>query len=200
MPSGSGVSFSSSSQPSPERVLDVDRARALGLVAERVDLLLAVVAVRVERAVDYAYGVDGCVLHLRADCDERAEVEREGDESLLFRLEAFEQRLARVRVAVYDRERAAFERQRRSVLEHQPGHRPLPPLRLAEDRDARALHARLQDGYQRRAVAAHGDGLLDSVLEEVAYLAALSAAVRRPSCRSSSPRRPTPSSPPPPGR
>src|SRR5207247_4885991 len=34
------------------------------------------------------------------------------------------------------------------------------------------IHARLQDRNQGRAIARHGDRLLDAILEEIAYLAA----------------------------
>src|SRR5437762_3125241 len=88
--------------------LSTAATRALGLVRERVDFLLAVVVARGERAVLYADeegGRVGLVLVL-AHGDERAEVEREGDEALLRRLQPLQKGLARIRVAVNDGDRA----------------------------------------------------------------------------------------------
>jgi len=128
--------------------------------------------VRLEDAVAHPHEKRRLAGVLHAGAHERTQIEGETDEALLAGLEAFEQRFARVRVAIYDGQRAAFEGQRGDVPESHPSHRAVFSGRFAVDRDAFAFHPRLQDGDQSRTVVSDRDALIDTILKQVAHLGA----------------------------
>src|SRR5262245_18204376 len=153
-------------------MFDVNDPLLVGLIDDRVGLLLRLVVMSLEDARLRAHQKDRPALGLELRRHQRAQVESEGYEPLLVRFQPLDKRLAGVSVAVDDRQRAAFEGQRRSVLQPYAVHRAVSSRCFVVDRHALAFHLGLQDRAQRGAIAPHGDRLLDAVLEKLAHLAA----------------------------
>src|SRR5262245_2727549 len=153
-------------------MFDVNNPLLVGLIDNRVCLLLRLVVMSLEDALLRAHQKDRPALGLELRRHQRAQVESERDEPLLFRFQPLDQRLAGVSVAVDYGQRAAFEGQLRSVLQPDAVHRAVSSRGLVVDRDALAFHLGLQDRDKRGAVASHGDRLLDAVFEKLAHFAA----------------------------
>ncbi len=114
-----------------------------------------------------AHEKDGFAFALELRRDQRAQIESERDKALIVRFQSFDQRLARVSVSVNHRQRAAFERQRRGVLQPDAVHRAVFARRFVVYRDALAIHLGLQDRNQRRSVTQDGDRLFNAVLKKL---------------------------------
>src|SRR5215813_9939898 len=154
------------------RVFDVYDPLLVGLIDDRVGFLLRLVIVSLEDSFLRAHQKDRLALALELRRHQRAQIESERDEALLFRFQPFNQRLTRICVAVNHRQRAAFERQLRSVLQPNAVHRAVFTRGFVVDRHALAVHFGLQDRNQRGTVTSHGDRLFNAVLEKLAYFAA----------------------------
>ena len=154
-------------------MFEVNNARAIGLIDQRVDFAANVVVVSLNDSINSAQQKHRLpLIVLIANVHECAQINCERDQPLLCRLQTFEQGFAGISIAIDDGERAVLERERRSVFQKHAAHRSMARALLIEDRNALAFHARLQNRNQRRAIARHGDRLIDVILKQIAYLAA----------------------------
>src|SRR5262245_8119929 len=148
-------------------VFDVDGLGVVSQVVERVDGRLHLFVIQPEFAVDDFRPVSLLVFFVLFDANAAAEVDGVGNESLLAGFDAASQSLAGVGVVFDDRQRPAFERQPRRVVEVERAHRVLFARLPVVKRDAFAFDLILQDRDQRRAVAFDGDRVRDAVFEQL---------------------------------